>query len=136
MEVLHAIAVKRLGDIMNAPVEPYSLIPARPSEQAAEIGIENLAFRYAENLPWLYRGLNLAIQPGVCVAVMGPSGCGKSTLAKLLQGFYLPEEGAIKLNGRDIRSLSANELRAFFGAKGYQTSRRAVPGQIAFEKYW
>lgn len=116
-----AIAVKRLGDIMNAPVEPYSLIPVRPTEQAVEIGIENLAFRYAENLPWLYRNLSLAIRPGACVAIMGPSGCGKSTLAKLLQGFYLPEEGAIKLNGRDIRSLSANELRTFFGVVPQET---------------
>jgi subfamily B ATP-binding cassette protein HlyB/CyaB len=115
------IAVKRLGDIMNAPVEPYSLIPARPSDQTVEIGIEALGFRYAENLPWLYRNLNLAIRPGACVAIMGPSGCGKSTLAKLLQGFYLPEEGAIKLNGRDIRSLSANELRAFFGVVPQET---------------
>jgi subfamily B ATP-binding cassette protein HlyB/CyaB len=46
---------------------------------------------------------------------MGPSGCGKSTLAKLLQGFYLPTHGAIRLDGIDARHLSANELRSYFG---------------------
>ena len=42
---------------------------------------------------------------------MGPSGSGKSTLAKLLQGFYEPAGGTIKIDGNDIRYLSANELR-------------------------
>ena len=46
---------------------------------------------------------------------MGPSGSGKSTLAKLLQGFYLPTHGSIKLDGTDIRYLAVNELREHFG---------------------
>lgn len=45
----------------------------------------------------------------------GPSGCGKSTLVKLLQGFYPAEEGRIEIDGRDIRHLSANELRQYYG---------------------
>ena len=52
---------------------------------------------------------------------MGPSGCGKSTLAKLLQGFYFPQEGQITVDGRDIRSLAANELRACFGIVPQET---------------
>ena len=52
---------------------------------------------------------------------MGPSGCGKSTLAKLLQGFYLPTEGAIRIDGHDIRHLSANELRRNFGVVPQET---------------
>jgi subfamily B ATP-binding cassette protein HlyB/CyaB len=59
--------------------------------------------------------LNLEIQPGTAVALMGPSGSGKSTLAKLLQGFYQPSDGRILIDGRDIRHLSANELRQHFG---------------------
>ena len=46
---------------------------------------------------------------------MGPSGSGKSTLARLMQAFYQPEDGAISIDGRDIRYLSANELRSHFG---------------------
>ena len=52
---------------------------------------------------------------------MGPSGCGKSTLAKLMQGFYWPQEGQITLDGRDIRQLAANELRANFGVVPQET---------------
>jgi len=52
---------------------------------------------------------------------MGPSGSGKSTLARLLQGFHFPEEGRILLDGRDIRHLAANELRAPLGVVPQET---------------
>jgi subfamily B ATP-binding cassette protein HlyB/CyaB len=115
------IAVKRLGDVMNAPQEPYSVVPSRESARKGKIEIENLAFRYGENLPYLYQNLDISIESGQCIAIMGPSGCGKSTLAKLLQGFYQPTEGAIKLDGHDIRHLSANELRSSFGVVPQET---------------
>jgi subfamily B ATP-binding cassette protein HlyB/CyaB len=116
-----AIAVKRLGDIMNAPVEPYSIVPARDSAGRGTIEIADLSFRYGDNRPYLYRHFNLVLRPGGCVALMGQSGSGKSTLAKLLQGFYLPTEGQIRIDGRDIRHLSANELRSYFGVVPQET---------------
>jgi subfamily B ATP-binding cassette protein HlyB/CyaB len=109
------LAVKRLGDIMNAPSEPHRLVPARAGGGEAAMDIRGLSFRYGENRPYLLRDFNLSIKAGSCVAVMGPSGSGKSTLARLLQGFYLPCDGAILLDGADIRHLSANELRQNFG---------------------
>jgi subfamily B ATP-binding cassette protein HlyB/CyaB len=115
------IAVKRLGDVMNAPAEPYSLLPAREAKGDGRVEIRDFSFRYAENLPWLYKNFSLAIETGRCVAIMGPSGSGKSTLAKLLQGFYQPEEGNIAIDGRDIRYLSANELRQHFGVVPQET---------------
>ncbi len=115
------IAVKRLGDVMNAPAEPYSLIPSRERGGPGQIEVKHLAFRYGENLPYLYRDLNLTLKPGGCVALMGPSGCGKSTLAKLLQGFYQPSDGQIEIDGRDIRYFSANELRSHFGVVPQET---------------
>jgi ATP-binding cassette, subfamily B, bacterial HlyB/CyaB len=116
-----SISVKRLGDIMHAPVEPYSLLPAREGAGPGKIEIQNLAFRYGEHLPYLYRDFNLSLEPGKCVALMGASGTGKSTLAKLLQGFYAPSDGRILIDGRDIRYLSANELRAHFGVVPQET---------------
>ena len=111
------IAVKRLGDILDMPNEPYALTPGRESALAGQGRIEllDLAFRYGDQHPWLYRNLNLSFKPGHLTVLMGPSGCGKSTLAKLLLGFYQPQEGQIKLDGRDIRHLAANELRQTFG---------------------
>jgi subfamily B ATP-binding cassette protein HlyB/CyaB len=115
------IAVKRLGDVMNAPAEPYSLTPFRESSRQGLVEIKHLSFRYAPNLPFLYRDFNLTLKPGSCIALMGPSGCGKSTLAKLLQGFYLSSDGQIMIDGRDIRYLSANELRSHFGVVPQET---------------
>lgn len=115
------IAVKRLGDLMDAPTEPYSLIPVRTSTQEGKIELKGVGFRYSENHPWLYRNLNMVIKPGKCTVIMGPSGCGKSTLAKLLLGFRRQQEGSIKLDGKDITYLSANELRNHFGVVPQET---------------
>lgn len=109
------IAVKRLGDLMDAPAEPYALIPSRAPGGAGQIVISGLSFRYSEEHPYLYRNLALTLKSGKLTVVTGPSGCGKSTLAKLLQGFYPPEDGRIEIDGRDIRHLSANELRQYYG---------------------
>jgi ATP-binding cassette, subfamily B, bacterial HlyB/CyaB len=115
------LSVARLGDIMNSPTEPYSLVPGRARSGPGLIEIEGLSFRYGEGLPLLLKGLNLKVEPGKVVAFMGPSGCGKSTLAKLLQGMYRPSEGRIRLDGNDITYLAANELRSNFGVVPQET---------------
>ncbi len=115
------IAVQRLGDIMDAPVEPVALTPARASSPRGEVTVQGLGFRYAPERPWLYRGLDLNLAPGRLTVLTGPSGSGKSTLAKLLLGFYPPEEGRILVDGTDIRTLAANELRAHFGVVPQET---------------
>jgi ATP-binding cassette, subfamily B, bacterial HlyB/CyaB len=115
------LSVQRMGDIMNAPTEPYSILPSRLREGKGQIEINDLSFRYAENLPFLYRGFKLKVAPGKIIAIMGPSGSGKSTLTKLLQGFYVPAGGTIKLDDNDIRYLSANELRHYFGVVPQET---------------
>lgn len=116
-----SIAVKRLGDLMDCPPEPHTLVPTRRTQVEGRIEITGLGFRYADTQPWLYRGLNLTIPSGKTVALMGPSGCGKSTLSKLLLGFIMPAEGAIRIDGVDTRFLSANELRNSFGVVPQET---------------
>ncbi|WP_333839781.1 peptidase domain-containing ABC transporter [Pelomicrobium sp.] len=116
-----SIALKRLGDILDMPQEPFTLTPQRTAGGEGRIDIRDLSFRYSEQHPWLYRNLNLTIPVGKLTVLTGPSGCGKSTLAKLMQGFYWPQEGQILLDGRDIRSLAANELRATFGVVPQET---------------
>jgi subfamily B ATP-binding cassette protein HlyB/CyaB len=115
------IAVKRLGDLMDQPMEPYVLTPSRESKGQGAVDFVNVAFRYSEQHPWLYRNLSLSFKPGRLSVLMGPSGCGKSTLAKLLLGFYQPGDGQIQLDGRDIRFLAANELRQAFGVVPQET---------------
>ena len=116
-----SLSVQRLGDVMNAPAEPYSLTPKRAHDGQGKIEIEGLGFRYSEQHPLLYRNMQLHLRPGQTLAIMGPSGSGKSTLAKLLLGFYQPTEGSIQIDGIDIRNLSANELRSYFGVVPQET---------------
>jgi subfamily B ATP-binding cassette protein HlyB/CyaB len=115
------IAVQRLGDILDMPLEPHALSPARENTGKGRIELADVSFRYSEQHPWLYRGLDLDFKPGRLTVIMGPSGSGKSTLAKLLQAFYQPSEGSIRLDGRDIRHLAANELRSSFGVVPQET---------------
>ncbi len=120
-----SIAVKRLGDIVDMPQEPHALTPGREAVPGGQgsggVQIHDLAFRYGDHHPWLYRKLDLRFRPGHLSVIMGPSGCGKSTLAKLLLGFYQPVEGHIALDGKDIRHLAANELRSAFGVVPQET---------------
>lgn len=99
-----SISVKRLGDILDMPQEPFTLTPQRAAGGEGRIDIRDVGFRYSEQHPWLYRNLSLAIPTGKLTVLMGPSGCGKSTLAKLMQGFYWPQEGQVTLGG----AISAN----------------------------
>jgi ATP-binding cassette, subfamily B, bacterial HlyB/CyaB len=116
------IAVKRLGDLMNAPAEPSSLVPVRANTIQGKLDFEGISFRYSEKHPWLYQHLNISINSQKCTVITGPSGCGKSTLAKLMLGFLQPQEGSIKLDGKDIRYMSANELRTVFGVVPQETT--------------
>jgi subfamily B ATP-binding cassette protein HlyB/CyaB len=119
------IAVRRLGDVMDVPTEPHTLIPQRagdPGAKAGRIEFQAVSFRYSDQYPWLYRGLNFVIKPGQLTVLVGPSGCGKSTLAKLLLGFHLPSDGRILMEGQDTRHMSANELRAAFGVVPQETT--------------
>jgi ATP-binding cassette, subfamily B, bacterial HlyB/CyaB len=117
-----AIAVKRLGDIMNVPAEPYAAMSRRAPTRRGEIAIDAISFRYASNLPDVFCGFTAHIPAGSLVAIIGRSGSGKSTLAKLLQSFYQPSDGRIKIDGQDIRHLSANELRRYFGVVPQDTT--------------
>ena len=120
------ISVKRLGDILDAPMEPITVLPQRTAAKTegtagGRVDVEQIGFRYGKDRPFLYRDLSFTLKAGSVTALMGPSGCGKSTLAKLLLGFHFPEEGRIKIDDRDIRYLAANELRNHFGVVPQET---------------
>jgi len=117
-----AIAVQRLGDLMDAPPEPWALRPGHAHQAAGSIEVENLSFRYsAEHAP-VFENFSMRIAPGACAALLGPSGSGKSTLARLLLGYYFPTGGSVKVDGHDTRHLSANELRLQFGVVPQETN--------------
>ncbi len=116
-----SIAVRRLGDIMDAPAEPHALTPSRAPQGKVEVRVQDLAFRYSPEVPPVFRNFNLSLKPGKVTVLTGPSGSGKSTLAKLLLGFYQAQDGRIAIDGRDIRHFAANELRQHFGVVPQET---------------
>lgn len=115
------IALKRLGDVMNVPVERYAYIPSSVRTAAPQIEIKDLSFSYSADRQPLYENLSFKILAGQCVAIVGPSGCGKSTIAKLLQGFYGGYKGQITIGDRELRTIAVNELRTWFGVVPQET---------------
>ncbi len=80
------------------------------------IELNNVCFRYGEDLPYIIKNLSLKIKAGEYVAVVGRTGCGKSTLMRLLLGFEKPELGAIYYDGKDIENIDLTSLRRKIGA--------------------
>jgi ATP-binding cassette, subfamily B, bacterial HlyB/CyaB len=109
------VSAKMLGEIVNQPIERYSAHASSAGQAQGALAVDRLSFGYAEDRPPLYENLSFNVEPGKVVLVTGPSGSGKSTLAKLMLGLYTGYKGTIRLDGRDLRSMSVNELRAVFG---------------------
>ena len=74
-----------------------------------------VGFRYGEDKPWVLRGIDLKVAPGEKLAVVGPSGGGKTTLCQLLERFYDVSEGAVLVDGQDVRSVTQESLRRSIG---------------------
>jgi ATP-binding cassette subfamily B protein/subfamily B ATP-binding cassette protein MsbA len=70
----------------------------------------DVGFKYDRG-DWVLQNINLDIAPGTAVALVGPTGVGKTTMAGLIPRFYDVEEGAITLDGHDIRDLQLRNLR-------------------------
>lgn len=79
-----------------------------------EVEFRNVSFGYQPGAAVL-RGINLTARPGETIALVGPSGSGKTTLATLLQRFYSVSEGAITIDGVDIRDMTQHSLRSQIG---------------------
>ena len=79
------------------------------------IELNNVSFRYNENMPMVVDDLSLKIRPGQYVALVGSTGCGKSTLMRLILGFETPQKGAIYYDGKDLNTIDLKSLRRKIG---------------------
>ncbi len=79
------------------------------------IEMNNVYFRYEDNMPYVVDGLSLKIKSGEYIAIVGKTGCGKSTLVRLLLGFEKPEKGAIYYDNKDINKIDLRSLRRKIG---------------------
>ena len=109
------LAVDRIGDILNSPVEVQSDTAITMRNVQGHIKFDNLSFKYNVELPNVLKNVNLEIPAGLKVGVVGRSGSGKSTLTKLIQRLYYPSEGTIYIDGIDIRNINPMWLRTNIG---------------------
>ncbi len=95
------ISIDRLGDILNAPVEPALASKTALPAIKGGLAFDYVSFRYRLDGPLVLEDIHLEIPAGQMVGIVGPSGSGKSTLAKLAQRFYVPERGRVLIDGVD-----------------------------------
>ena len=95
------------------PACPSRSSPSTPEARKGQIEFRNIGFRYG-NRPVL-EGVNLEIRAGEMIGLVGPSGAGKTTLVNLVCRFYDVAEGAIAVDGVDIRSFPVEEYRRHIG---------------------
>ncbi len=110
-----------LDKIFGLLDERPELVDAPDAEQLprirGELRFDHVSFKYGSGAedPWALRDIDLVIAPGETVALVGETGAGKSTFAKLVARFYDPTEGSVKVDGQDLRSVTAESLRSQMG---------------------
>jgi putative ABC transport system ATP-binding protein len=114
-------AASRLFELQdrNPTISPTVGLPVKSAR--GPIVFKNVSFAYptrpAVNI---FKDISFKIEQGMNVAIVAPSGAGKSTVASLLLRFYVPTEGTILIDGRDITKLNAKQLRRKIGFVGQE----------------
>jgi len=109
-----AVGAQRLFDILDRqPGLPEPAHPVHPTQLRGEIEFRSAGFRYGSRA--VLEDLSLHIRPNEMIGLVGPSGAGKSTLVNLVCRFYDVSEGAILVDGVDIRSYPVEEYRRHIG---------------------
>ncbi|UGT62205.1 ABC transporter ATP-binding protein/permease [Nocardia asteroides] len=110
------VGVDRLGELLRTPVATPEAEDAMPVERLrGRIELRDVAFAYHPETPEVLTGVSLSIAAGQKVALVGETGAGKSTLVKLLARFYDPTEGAVLIDGVDLRRYRLADFRARLG---------------------
>ena len=104
------ISMRRIREILDA--EPAMTFKDVPDEELiGSLSFENVTFTYPMDKEPMLKDVSFTIEPGQMVGVVGATGAGKSTLAQLIPRLFDPQDGAIKIGGKDIREVSEGTLR-------------------------
>ena len=106
-------AAERVFELLDEEEETKEQTSEHLYRPKGSVAFEHVDFGYGENL--LIHDMNIDVQPGQTVAIVGPTGAGKTTLINLLMRFYELNDGEIKIDGVDTRSVPRSELRKSFG---------------------
>lgn len=106
------VSLGRVAELRDEPVPVAQPASPRPMpEGPGELRLEGVWFAHQQRAEAVLRGVDACIPGGLKVAISGASGVGKSTLIDLLQRFYDPDRGRIRLDGADLRELDLAALR-------------------------
>jgi len=109
-------ASERLNEVIDSRPEIADHLGARSLDQCrGHVELRGVGFKYPKSDEWILRDLNLVIEPGETVGIVGRTGSGKTTLAYLLPRLYDVDEGAVLLDGIDVRELQLRSLRSHIG---------------------
>ena len=111
------IHLQRIADIALTDPDPSTLEDATyKKEIQGELSVKDLAFRYSDKDPYIFKGLSFHVRKGEVFVMVGPSGCGKTTLLKVLLGLLLPSEGNISIDGMDVHKMGLQNYRSQIAA--------------------
>jgi ATP-binding cassette subfamily B protein/subfamily B ATP-binding cassette protein MsbA len=103
-----------LGEPLEMPSKPGAIMVNKETA-AGRISLRDVSFAYSGSAAPVLHEVNLDVQPGEMIALVGPSGAGKTTLCNLIARFYDPTEGAVMLDGVDLREITADSYRRLLG---------------------
>ncbi|PAD75883.1 ABC transporter ATP-binding protein [Paenibacillus campinasensis] len=108
-------SLERVQELLDEPYDIVDAPNARKLDKAGQIQFDRVWFRYSDENGWVLKDINLTIEQGQTVAFVGMSGGGKSSLIGLIPRFYDVQQGAVRINGQDVKELTLESLRGSVG---------------------